>query len=95
MSSVNPEAKFSRAGRTPLLLPGRWQDVWSLKRVLPQELCGSSLSQKLLASVVQSLTCADYFRQSPGTKIAPADHQEVISYSTQLDTSFFFIFVFH
>ena len=27
------------------------------------------LSQKLLASVVHTLTCADYFQRSPGTKM--------------------------
>ena len=59
MALADPEAKASRAGWTPVLWPGRWLDVWSLKRVLPQKLCGSSLSQKLLASVVHTLTCAD------------------------------------
>ena len=39
--------------------PGRCPDVWSPKRGLPQKLCGSHLSQKLLASVVHTLTCAD------------------------------------
>ena len=32
---------------------------------LPQKLCGSRLSQKLLASVVHTHTCADYFLWSP------------------------------
>jgi hypothetical protein len=40
--------------------------------VLPQKLCGSRLYQKLLASVVHTLTCADYFLQSPRTKMAPS-----------------------
>ena len=38
---------------------GRCPDVWSLKRSLPQKLCGFHLSLKLLASVVHTLTCAD------------------------------------
>jgi hypothetical protein len=59
MTSSDPEAKSSQLGRTPVI----WTDVRSLKRVLPQKLCGSRLSQKLLASVVHTLTCADYFRQ--------------------------------
>jgi hypothetical protein len=46
------EVKPSRAERAPVLWLGRWPDVWSLKRALPQQLCGSRLSQKLLASVV-------------------------------------------
>ena len=73
MALVDPEAKASWAGRTPVLWPGRWPDVWSPKRGIPQKLCGSTLSQKLLASVVHTLTCANYFRWSPGTKMAPAD----------------------
>jgi hypothetical protein len=36
----------------------------------PQKLCGSHLSQKLLASVVHTLTCADCLPQSPRTKVA-------------------------
>jgi hypothetical protein len=59
MESSAPEILSSRW--TPVLWPGRWVDVWSLKMVLPQKLCGSHLSQKLLASVVHTLTCADYF----------------------------------
>jgi hypothetical protein len=70
MSSLDHEAKFSRARWTPVLCPGRWLDVWSLKMALPQKLCGSCLSQKLLASVVHTLTCADYFLRSPGTKLS-------------------------
>ena len=59
MSAANALAKPSWAGRTPILWPGRCLDVWGLKRGLPQKLCGSRLSQKLLASVVHTLTCAD------------------------------------
>ena len=40
---------------------------------LPQELCGSRLSQKLLASVVHTLTCAGCPPQNPGTKVAPVE----------------------
>ena len=50
-------------------LARNWPDVWSLKMVLPQKLCGSHLSQKLLASVFHTLTCADYFLWNPITKI--------------------------
>jgi hypothetical protein len=73
MSSADAEANPSRAVWTPILWPGSSPDVWSPKRGLPQKLCGSCLSQKLLASVVHTLTCANYFQQSPRTKMAPAN----------------------
>jgi hypothetical protein len=57
MAPALPEAKASQAGWTPVLWPGRWPDVWSPKTALPQMLCGFRLSQKLLASVVHTLTC--------------------------------------
>jgi hypothetical protein len=43
------------------------------KQDLSQRLCCFGLSQKLLVSVVHTLTCADYFRWSPGTKMTPED----------------------
>ena len=67
MTPIDAEGKPSWAEQTPVLWPGRWPDVWSPKRALSQKLCGSCLSQKLLASVVHTLTCSDYFRRSPGT----------------------------
>jgi hypothetical protein len=73
MAPADLEAKTSRTRQTPVFWPGRWLDVWSLKMVLPQKLCGSCLSQKLLASVVHTLTCADNFLRSPGAKMAPTD----------------------
>jgi hypothetical protein len=48
------EAKASRTGWTPVLWPERWLDVWSMKRVLPQKLCGSRLPQKLSAFCAHS-----------------------------------------
>jgi hypothetical protein len=71
-------AKPSRTGRTPLFWQGKCPDVWSPQRGrggggLPQKLCGSSLSQKLLASVVHTLTCTDLSWWSLGTKMSPAD----------------------
>jgi hypothetical protein len=51
MTPADPEAKASRAGQTTVLWLGGWLDVWTPKRALPQKLCGSCLSQKLLASV--------------------------------------------
>jgi hypothetical protein len=45
------------------------------KQDLSQKLCCFGLSQKLLASVVHSLTCADYFWRSPGSKMSPADSE--------------------
>ena len=59
MVPSDAEAKPSSAGRTPILWPGSSPDVWSLKRGLLQKFCGSCLSQKLLASVAHTLTCAD------------------------------------
>jgi hypothetical protein len=67
MAPADPEAKASQAGQTPVLWLGSWPDVWSRKTVLPQKLCVSRLFQKLLAFVVHTLTCADYFLQRPGT----------------------------
>ena len=43
------------------------------KMAPPQKLCGSRLSQKLLASVFHTLTRAACPPQSPGTKVAPAE----------------------
>jgi hypothetical protein len=73
MATADPEAKASQAGQTPVLWPGRWTDVWSLKTALPQKLCGPRLSQKLLASVFHTLTCADCPLQSPGTNMTPVE----------------------
>jgi hypothetical protein len=70
MAPMDPEAKASQAGRTPVLWPGRWTDVWSPKTALPQKLCSSRMSQKLLASVFHTLPCADCPPRSPGTKMA-------------------------
>jgi len=64
-------AKPSRAGGTPLLCQGRCPDVWTWKRGLPQKLCGYPLSQKLLESVVHTLTSANYCLREPGAKMAP------------------------
>jgi hypothetical protein len=75
MAPLGAPAKPSWAGRTPLLWQGKCLDIWSPKRGLPQKLCGSRLSQKLLASVVHTLTYADYSCPSPGTKMCPADAQ--------------------
>ena len=43
------------------------------KQDLSQKLCCFGLSQKLLASVVHTLTCADYFWRSLRTKMSSAD----------------------
>jgi hypothetical protein len=43
-----------------------------LKQNLSQKLYCFGLFQKLSASVVHTVTCADYFRRSPETKMAPA-----------------------
>ena len=69
MAPEDAPAKPSRAQWTPLPWLGRYPDVWGPKRGLPRKLYGSRLSQKLLASVVHTLTYADYFLWSPGTKI--------------------------
>jgi hypothetical protein len=59
MAPAGTEAEGSRAGQTPVLWPRGWSDVCGPKRVLPQRLFGSRLSQKLSASVVHTVTCAD------------------------------------
>ena len=59
MAPRSAPAKPSQVGWTPLLWQGRYPDVLSLKRGLLQKLFGFCLSQKLLASVVHTLTCAD------------------------------------
>jgi hypothetical protein len=46
-----------------------------------QKLCCFGLSQKLSVSVVYTLTCADYFRRSPRTKMAPADPEAKASWA--------------
>jgi hypothetical protein len=46
-----------------------------------QRLCFFAMSQKLLASVVHTLTCADYFWQKSGTKMAPADAERKASWA--------------
>jgi hypothetical protein len=81
MAPTYSEANASQAGRTPGFWPGRWPDVCSPKMSLPQKLCGSRQSQKLLASVVHTLTCADYFLWSPGTKAASADLEAKASWA--------------
>ena len=60
-------AKPSRAGQSPLA--GKVPGCLEPETGLPQNLCGFCLSQKLFASVVHTLTCADYFQHYPGTKI--------------------------
>jgi hypothetical protein len=81
MAPADPEAKASQAGWTPVLWPGRWPDIWSPKTVLLQKLCGSHLSQKLLASVVHTLTCADCPPWSPETEMASAELEAEASWA--------------
>jgi hypothetical protein len=73
MSFADTQANPSQAGQTPILWQGRCPDVWSMKRGLPWKLFSSCLSQKLLASVVHTLTCADWSWWSLGTKMSSAD----------------------
>jgi hypothetical protein len=65
MSAADTHAKLSWAGQTHILWPRRCLDVWGPKRGLPQKLCGSCLSEKLLVSVVHTLTCAEYCGRAP------------------------------
>jgi hypothetical protein len=89
MASPDPEAKASQARGTPVLWPGRWSDVWSLKRALPQKLCGSSLSQNLSASVCTLSPVQTTFRGSPGTRhfsyINPANPWDIFPSSEIFD----------
>jgi hypothetical protein len=73
MAPTDPEAKASWAGQTPVLWPGRWSDIWSPKRALPQNFCCSRLTQNLSASMCTFSPVQTTFRRSPGTKMAPAD----------------------
>jgi hypothetical protein len=70
MAPPGAPAKLSWARQTPLLWQGRCPDVWSPKRGLLQKLCGLRLSQKLLASAVHILTCADQSLRDLGTNMA-------------------------
>jgi hypothetical protein len=49
----------------------------------PQKVCGSRLSQKLLASVFHTLTRAACPPRSPGTKVAPAEAEAQASRAGQ------------
>ena len=71
MAPSGAPANPSWVGRIPLLWQGRCPDVWSLKRGLPQNPCGLCPSQKVSASVVHALTCADQSLSDPRTKMAP------------------------
>ena len=51
--------------------------------VPPQKLCGSRLSQQLLASVFHTLTRAACPLRSPGAKVAPAEPEAETSRAGQ------------
>ena len=55
------------------LLPGKVPGCLEPKTGLPQKLCDFCLFQKLLASVVHPLTCADQSQGDLGTKMPPPD----------------------
>jgi hypothetical protein len=95
MAPPNAEGNPSWAGWTPILWPGMWLDVWSLKRALPQKLCVSRLSQKLFASVVHTLACADYFQWCQGTKMAPTDASNLYFYVNAMFANFLKFITFH
>jgi hypothetical protein len=77
MAPAIPEAKASCAGWTTVLWPGRWLDVWSLKKGLLQKLCGSCLSQKLSASVCILSPVQTTFWRSPGTQSSTFQYQDI------------------
>ena len=66
--------KFS-SYREGAQIPGVWTSLLAedegQKQDLSQKLCCFGLSQKLLASVVHTLTCTDSSQRDPGTKMAP------------------------
>jgi hypothetical protein len=66
MAPADAPAKPSHVVWTPLLWQGRCLDVRNLKWGLPQKPCFSRLTQKLLASVVHTLTCGIMPRGSLG-----------------------------
>jgi hypothetical protein len=62
--------------RQALLLQGRYTDIWLQTCLLTEnEGLKQGLSQKLVTSVVNSLTCTDQSQRDPGTKMAPPGAQ--------------------
>jgi hypothetical protein len=75
MATSGAPAKPFQVRQTPLLWQGRYTDVWSPNRGLPQKPFTLCLSQKLSASVVHTVTCADQSLRDPGNKMAPLGAQ--------------------
>jgi hypothetical protein len=73
LSSYREGAQISGVQTSPLA------EDEGTKQDLSQKLCCFGLSQKLLASVFHTLTCADYFQRGPRTKMAPANPEAKVS----------------
>jgi hypothetical protein len=77
---VEREAEASRAVRTPVLWPGRWQVVWSRKWRCLRGSVALARSRSCWP-LCSTLSPADRSPRSPGTKVAPTEHEAEASWA--------------